>query len=100
MKLEAVRPQGLRMSDLADRVYLTPSGLTRLVDRMENRGLVQRGTDVDDQRASSVTATVEGSELFRRAATSHRRRVRECFLQQMTPEQRSVLAEVWRQLHA
>lgn len=74
------------------------SGLSRLVDRMARRGLVQRTTDSGDQRANTVTATPEGYRLFRRAASSHRRRVRECFLERMTPEQRSVLAEVWREL--
>lgn len=98
LKLEAVRPRGLRMSDLADRVYLTPSGLSRLVDRMQDRGLVQRDTDAADQRASRLTVTAQGLRLFRRAASSHRQRVRDGFLRQLTPEQQAVLAAVWRQL--
>lgn len=96
--LDDRRPDGLRMSELADRVYLTPSGLSRLVDRMEGRGLVQRTTDTADQRASTVTSTAEGGRLFRRASSAHRRRVRDCFLERLTPEQRTVLAEVWREL--
>jgi len=52
LKLESVRPGGLRMTDLVERVYLTPSGLSRLVDRMQRRGLVLRGIDSDDLRAA------------------------------------------------
>lgn len=96
--LDGRRPEGLRMSDLADRVYLTPSGLTRLVDRMEPRGLVRRATGTADQRASTVTSTPEGGRLFRRASSAHPRRVRDCFLNRLTPQQRAVLAEVWREL--
>lgn len=59
---------------------------------------MQRATDSGDQRASTATATPEGCRLFRKAASGHRRRVRESFLERMTPEQRAVLAEVWRAL--
>lgn len=82
--------------ELAERVYLTPSGLSRMIDRMEERALVRRSTDAADQRANTVTLTPAGTALFRRAARSHRQRVRECFLQRMTPVQRCTLAEVWR----
>jgi len=98
LKLDVAGRKGLRITELADRVYLTPSGLSRLIDRMEERGFVQRATDAADQRANTVTMTREGGALFRRAAGSHRQRVRECFLQRLTPEQRSTLAAVWQTL--
>ena len=88
----------LRMCDLAERVFLTPSGLSRLVDRMEHRGLVERDADPGDQRASAVTATDAGSRLFRRAASSHRKRVRERFLGRLSPDQRTVLTDIWQRL--
>lgn len=96
--LADVSPDGLRLTDLAERVYLTPGGLSRLVVRMEQRGLVQRATDPQDQRSSTISNTAAGSQLFRRASSSHRRRVREHFLGRITPEQRGVLADVWREL--
>lgn len=98
LKLDAVRQRGLRVSELAEQVYLTPSGLSRLIDRLQERALVQRSTDTADQRASTVTLTPQGAALFRRAARSHRQRVREHFLLAMTPQQRSTLAEVWQTL--
>lgn len=96
--LADVSPDGLRMTDLAERVYLTPSGLSRLVLRMEQRGLVQRAADPRDQRASTISLTGTGAELFGRAASAHRDRVREHFLTRLSPEQRAVLADVWRAL--
>jgi len=96
--LEAVHPGGLRMTDLADRVQLTPSGLSRLVARLEHRGLVLRGPDETDQRASCVSMTEEGTVLLRGASAGHRARVRECFLGRLGPQDRQALAALWERL--
>src|SRR5437867_4159514 len=65
-------PQGhLRMSDLAGSVFLTPSGLTRLVDRLEEAGLVQRVSCPTDRRVSWAAITDEGRARLRRASVTH-----------------------------
>ena len=61
----------LRMSELADGVLLSRSGLTRLVDRLERDGLLRRERCEDDQRGWFAAITAEGRELFARARKTH-----------------------------
>lgn len=61
-------PEGMRPSDLADRVLLTKSGMTRLLQRLEERGLVGRHACPLDRRGRYIAMTAEGRHLLRRAA--------------------------------
>lgn len=54
---------GLRLTDLAKRMTVSPAYITRLVDRIEAAGLVQRGPDPDDRRALRVMLTARGAKL-------------------------------------
>ena len=56
----------LRVKDLADAVVLSPTAMSRFVDRVETAGYVRRQPDPDDRRALQVTLTDEGVELLRR----------------------------------
>ena len=69
----------LRMSDLADRVLLSPSGLTRLVDRLERRGLVERQADAGDGRVALARLTPDGRRTAKLAARTHLRGIRAHF---------------------
>jgi DNA-binding MarR family transcriptional regulator len=69
----------LRMTDLAEKVLLSPSGLTRLVDRLVARGLVQRRTNADDARVTLACLTAPGRRLLREAARTHLGGVRRHF---------------------
>ncbi len=70
-------PEGrLRMSELAEAVLLSRSGLTRLVDRMERDGLVQRQSCPSDARGTFTVVTPEGRRRLREAAPTHLRGVR------------------------
>lgn len=74
-------PEGrLRMSDLAQSLLLSKSGVTRLVDRMEEAGLVTRGTCPSDRRGSFAVITVQGRSAFEEAAPVHFAGVDEHFL--------------------
>lgn len=65
-------PQGrIRMSELADGVLLSQSGLTRLVDRMVGAGLVDRVPCPTDRRGLLVVLTPEGRAALRDAAPVH-----------------------------
>jgi DNA-binding MarR family transcriptional regulator len=68
-------PGGLRMADLARRVLLSKSGLTRLVDRMVQQGLVRRRPSPEDGRGYYVLATPRGRDALRRASPGHLRGV-------------------------
>lgn len=55
------------MSDLASRVVLSPSGVTRAVDRLERKGLVERCVFEGDKRSNLATITAEGRAFLRTA---------------------------------
>lgn len=82
----------LRMSALADRVLLSRSGVTRLVDRLVADGLVRRVSCPSDARGSFAVLTDTGLARLRAASVTHLRGVREHFLSQLTAEQRDEVA--------
>jgi DNA-binding MarR family transcriptional regulator len=61
----------LGLSDLASTVVLSPSGLSKLLDRMEDSGLIRRNPDPRDARATFATLTPSGRSLVRKARKSH-----------------------------
>ena len=66
------RERGLRMTELADAVLLSRSGVTRLVDRMERLGLVRRVRVRGDGRGVLARITEDGVARLRSAAPTHR----------------------------
>jgi DNA-binding MarR family transcriptional regulator len=74
----------LRMSELADRLLLHRSSLTRLIDRMETAGLVTREGCPSDGRGSMAVVTREGREVMRRAAPVHLRGIQQHFAGYLT----------------
>ena len=70
----------LRMAELADRLALSPSWLTRRVEVMERAGLLRRCRATDDRRGVCAALTPEGVSTSRRAARSHGRSIRAHFI--------------------
>ncbi len=85
----------MRMSELADSVLLSRSGLTRLVDRLERDGLLKRVQCEQDARGYFAEITPEGRELFRAARHTHLDGVRERFLSHFTRGELRELAALW-----
>jgi len=86
-------PQGsLRMGDLARRALLTPSGLTRLVDRMEGAGLVERKACGDDRRGSWAALTPAGRKKLKDASPVHERGVDQYFARHLTKDEAKVFS--------
>ncbi len=81
----------LRMTDLADRLRLSPSGITRRIDGLVRAGLVERHRCPSDRRGSNAVLTAEGLRRLRAAAPSHVRGVRAHFIDQLSEQE---LAEV------
>ena len=75
--------QALRMGELAERLFLSRSGLTRLIDRLVKAGLVERATCESDRRGSFARLTAEGRKRFDAARPTHLRGVREHFLSKL-----------------
>jgi DNA-binding MarR family transcriptional regulator len=84
---------GLRMNELADRLLLSRSGLTRVIDRMEEAGLVRRERSEKDRRAVYVFLTPQGSEALQAARTVHRRGIQEHFVQHLDQRELAALAQ-------
>jgi DNA-binding MarR family transcriptional regulator len=76
--------RGLRMSDLASRVVLSPSGVTRAIDQLERKGLVERCVFERDKRGYLVTLTAEGRDLLRKATAVHVQGLRDHFLKHVS----------------
>jgi DNA-binding MarR family transcriptional regulator len=70
----------MRMCDLATSVILSRSGLTRLVDRLEREGLVERQSCPQDARGSYAVLTERGRERLQAARATHLAGVRALFL--------------------
>lgn len=75
--------QRQRMSQLGEQRLLTPSGITRAVARLEERGLLRRDQDPADGRAYFATLTAEGARHLRAAQRTHHAIVRELYLSRL-----------------
>jgi DNA-binding MarR family transcriptional regulator len=83
----------LRMTELSERVRLSRSGLTRLVDRMAQAGLVKRARCGSDRRGTFATLTPAGASRLRRARPVHFRGIREHFGKRLSAAQLAAVAE-------
>jgi DNA-binding MarR family transcriptional regulator len=92
-------PRGrMRMGDLAEGLLLSRSGLTRLVDRLERRGLVERVRCEEDARGLFAQITPRGREVFQAARPDHLDGVRRHFLSRLEDAELDTLAGIWRHL--
>jgi DNA-binding MarR family transcriptional regulator len=87
LRLARAPDRTLRMTDLAARVLISPSGLTRRLDRLVAQGLVGRETDPEDGRGALARLTDEGLARLRAAARTHLRGIREHFTGRLTEGQ-------------
>src|SRR3954447_5655091 len=89
-------PDGmLRMSHLADAVLLSRSGLSRLVTRLADQGLLERVECENDARGQFAAITDAGRERLDEARVTHRAGVRERFLDRLGERDQRQLAKVW-----
>jgi DNA-binding MarR family transcriptional regulator len=77
------RPEGLRMNELAERILYSKSGFTRVVDRMEEAGLLRRVRPDNDRRSILVVLTDLGRETLERARSYHRDGIERHFSQHL-----------------
>jgi DNA-binding MarR family transcriptional regulator len=92
-------PEGrLRMSELADSVLLSRSGLTRLIDRLARDGLIKRVRCDQDQRGWFAQITPAGRHSFAAARRTHLEGVRELFLRHFSRDELRELATFWERV--
>jgi DNA-binding MarR family transcriptional regulator len=85
LQLADVPGRRLRMNQLADRVILSRSGITRLIDRLEASGLVERAHCASDARGAEAVLTPAGLDRLRAASRTHLRGVEAHFLSLTAP---------------
>ncbi|MEV4259082.1 MarR family winged helix-turn-helix transcriptional regulator [Spirillospora sp. NPDC049652] len=94
-------PDGrLRMNDLADRVLLSRSGLTRLVDRLQRDGLVCRESCSSDARGLFAVLTPAGRTRLTEATPTYQRGVREYVLSRLDERDLDVFGAILARLTA
>ena len=98
VQLEGVDEGRLRLSQLADAVLLSRSGLSRLVARLVRQGLVERQECVSDARGAFAAITERGRARLAEARETHRAGVRQRVLDRLGDEQKRELADAWAAL--
>jgi DNA-binding MarR family transcriptional regulator len=98
LHLADAEDQRMRMSDLASSVILSRSGLTRLVDRLERDGLIERQSCPSDARGSFASLTETGRTKLAAARETHLAGVRSQFVDHFTPEELELLGSAWERL--
>ena len=78
-------PEGVSMNLLADRILYSKSGFTRVVDRMEEAGLIRRVRPAQDRRTILVVLTTKGSATLDRARAYHRDGIERHFAHYLSP---------------
>lgn len=83
----------LRMRELARRVVLSKSNLSRLADRLEGAGLVERADAADDRRGYDLVLTRAGRAMRRRMWPLYEAQIEALFSRHVTAEEARVVAE-------
>lgn len=96
--LEEATGARMRMCELAEEAQLSRSGLTRLVDRMERDGLLERCSCDHDARGSYACLTAAGRERLQEARGTHLAVIRDQFFSHFSESELGVLADMWERI--
>lgn len=99
MNLSEAENDALRMTDLASRLHLSPSGITRRIDGLVKSGLVERKRCEDDRRGSYAVLSDTGRKVLEKAAPTHVRGVRRHFIDRLNEEELESLALALSKIH-
>jgi MarR family 2-MHQ and catechol resistance regulon transcriptional repressor len=91
--------EGMRRIDLANQLQLSPSGITRLLDRLEEQGLVGKGACKEDARVSYAILTDAGLEKLKAAWADHVDAVERRVTAVLTAEEIATLSELLARLN-
>ncbi|MCU6481125.1 DNA-binding MarR family transcriptional regulator [Arthrobacter silviterrae] len=90
----------LRLNELNDNVLLTQPSISRLVDRLEERGLVRRKTPDDDRRGVLIGLTEAGAALQKKVGRAHVQNIMHVMEEGLTDAEMQVLLELTGKLRA
>jgi len=92
LELNAAPDRQLRMQDLAARVVLSRTRVSRIVSELEDHGLVERRADPDDGRAALATITPAGRAALKRAAPVYLAGIDQHFNRYLSPTDKHAVA--------
>jgi DNA-binding MarR family transcriptional regulator len=90
----------LRMHQLADRVLLSRSGVTRLIDRLVRDGSVERDPCLSDARGAEAVLTSAGIARLRDASATHLRGIADHFVEAISPDDLATVDRAMRDVIA
>ena len=93
-------PEGIPMNELAERILYSKSGFTRVVDRMEEAGLVQRVRPENDRRSILVVLTDQGRNTMEQARRHHRHAIEQHFSRHLSDTDIKALTRALEKLSA
>jgi DNA-binding MarR family transcriptional regulator len=96
--LQGAPDRRLRMAELAERVLLSRSGMTRLVDRLERERLLRRDTCCSDARGCYAVLTDEGEAVLAQARPTHLAGIRARFVGHLDDAELRCLASLWERV--
>ena len=100
LHLSRAEGRRLRRVDLAERILLTPSGITRLLEGLERCGYVERASCASDARVTYAQLTDEGEAKLKEAAGTHVGGIREFFRERFSKEELEALGTLLERLPA
>lgn len=98
LELNGAKGRRLRMSELGDRVVLSRTRVSRIVDDLVRAGLVERVANPDDGRSSFAQLTEAGRAELRRAAPAYLSGIKQHFLNLLDPDQQEILSTALRRV--
>jgi DNA-binding MarR family transcriptional regulator len=98
--LSDVDTHEMRMCDLAERLQLSPSGLTRRLDGLVRSGWVDRRPSAHDRRVMMAVLTPKGREMLEHVAPYHVASVRHHLIDLLTEQQLEAMADIFTAVRA
>jgi DNA-binding MarR family transcriptional regulator len=96
--LQLAEPKPVRQSDLHDAVALSQPALSRMVSRLEQRGLLERSEAEDDKRSVLVALTDRGRETVAAAIPVHAETINRLFVSRLTTTEQAALLNAFSRL--
>jgi DNA-binding MarR family transcriptional regulator len=91
-------PGSLRITELCEDVLLSQPGMSRLIARLEGKGLIERVDDPSDARASRVRMTAEGVRTQRQVGAAHGRHIAKMMTRELDRDELTELRDLCRKL--
>lgn len=97
-RLQIASGHPLQMSEIASQLINSPSGMTRIADRLEKDGLIERETPPDNRRVVLVRLTARGRKVLDEADQAFREALRESFSSHLSESELNDLRRIMRKL--